>query len=47
MILNHINKYNIKSNPKDYVCDPLYFKPNNHSAHKINHNKRIIPSLPM
>ena len=30
--------YDKKSIPKDYYCDPLFFKPNDHSAH-MNHMK--------
>ena len=35
---------NIKSKPKDYVCNPLYFKPNNHSSH-MKHMKHTDKSF--
>ena len=36
--------YNSKSTPKDYVCDPLFFKPNNHSEH-MKHMKHTDKSF--
>tara|TARA_B110001450_G_scaffold237038_1_gene242972 strand:+ start:797 stop:1414 length:618 start_codon:yes stop_codon:yes gene_type:complete len=33
-----------KSIPKDYYCDPLFFKPNDHSAH-MNHMKHTDKSF--
>jgi uncharacterized protein (DUF305 family) len=35
---------NKKSIPKDYYCDPLFFKPNDHSAH-MNHMKHTDKSF--
>ena len=36
--------YNSKSTPKDYVCDPLFFKPNNHKEH-MKHMKHTDKSF--
>ena len=36
--------YDKKSNPKKYYCDPLFFKPNDHSAH-MNHMKHTDKSF--
>jgi len=36
--------YNKKSYPKNYYCDPLFFKPNDHSAH-MNHMKHTDKSF--
>ena len=36
---------NSKSKPKDYVCDPLYFKPNNHSVHMKHTDKTFLEHM--
>ena len=36
--------YDNKSKPKDYYCDPLFFKPNDHSEH-MNHMKHTDKSF--
>ena len=35
---------NTKSKPKNYYCDPLFFKPNNHKVH-MNHMKHTDKSF--
>ena len=36
--------YNSKSTPEDYICDPLFFKPNNHEEH-MKHMKHTDKSF--
>lgn len=36
--------YNSKSTPEDYICDPLFFKPNDHSEH-MKHMKHTDKSF--
>jgi len=36
--------FNSMSKPKNYYCDPLFFEPNNHSAH-MNHMKHTDKSF--